>query len=136
MTDLGLRDFGQLGAVYRVDHKQAVIVEGGMILRPVRTVHHRNGNVLAVMRHRHAFRCLADTYGIDDTRRLCCKVYDVDDIDIALPATLVTEHGDIAIGTDINAVRANTPYHELLAVFDLGAIYRQYRHPVITIARY
>src|SRR5216683_2895316 len=136
MSNLCLSDFREIGTIDGVNLEQAIVVVSGVVLRSVRTIHHSYRHMFAIVRHRHAFRCLPDTDRIDDTRRFRLEVNHVDDVNITLPTTLIADDGNVAFCTDLKAVRPDAPDHKHLAVFDLVAIHRQDRNLVVTIAGY
>ncbi len=105
-----------------------------MVLRPVRAVHHGDGDIFAVARHSYAFGCLANADCIYDARGLRFEVDDVDNIDVALPSALVAEHRNITLGADLKAVRPDAADHECFTVLDLVAVDGENRNPMISIA--
>src|SRR5262249_40203304 len=113
-ADLGLAREGELGASDAKNLDQAVVVVGRRAFYAGRAILNRDCNVIAVGRHGGALRNLADVDVVDNAWRILFEINHADDVGIALPAALIGEHGDIAFGTDRDAVGADARDHVAL----------------------
>src|ERR1700722_9093907 len=133
-ANFSLGNFGEVGAVDAEHHNQTVGIVEWKILGVVRAVLRGQRHIFSVKGDGQALDDLSDIEGVHDTRGFALEVDHADRIDVALSAALETDNGRVALRRDLNRVGRDRAHHVLLGVGDGGAVNRQDRNSVITVA--
>src|SRR5829696_1877130 len=134
LPDLCLRHLGEFRPVHRVYDREPLLVVEGVVRRSVRTVLSNYRDEVSIIREGQSLDNLTDIDRAHDTRRLSLQIDDIDGVDVPRTAALISDHGYIALRTDIYRVRPNATGQQALRILDVRAVDRQHGDAVIAVA--